>query len=181
MVERLLRTLVLPILVGLVLLPTSALAHGVTVIAHAHGDSIHGEADYQGNIPVKNAKVTAFDPAGQEIGQTTTDEQGRFTLKARFRCDHRLLIDTGDGHGTEYTVPAAQLPKNLPTRGDAPAADHDSGDQLEVLHHKIDALQEQLDRHEQKVRLRDVLGGIGYILGLAGAAFYFLGGRRKRS
>jgi len=43
---------------------------------------------------------------------------------------------------------------------------------------QIRPLREQFARYEQQVRLRDIVGGIGYILGLAGLAF-FLTGRRK--
>ncbi len=44
---------------------------------------------------------------------------------------------------------------------------------------QIRPLREQLDQYEAKVRLHDILGGIGYILGLMGLG-YFLGARKKR-
>ena len=40
-------------------------------------------------------------------------------------------------------------------------------------------LREQLDRYEEKVRLHDILGGIGYIVGLMGLG-YFLSARKTR-
>jgi len=52
---------------------------------------------------------------------------------------------------------------------------------IESLQAQIGQLRQQLDEYEKTVRLRDVLGGIGYILGLAGVAFYFLGVRRNQS
>ncbi|OHB66655.1 MAG: hypothetical protein A2V70_13385 [Planctomycetes bacterium RBG_13_63_9] len=169
------------IVVGLMLAPTSAVAHDVTVSAHAHGTIIEGEARLHDGTPVRNAKVTAFDPAGEKIGETTTDEQGRFSFKARFRCDHRLLVDAGDGHGAECTVPAGPLGDSLPPRGGAPPASLSDHTSLEAIEHQLIHLQEELDRFEQQIRLRDVLGGIGYIVGIAGVAFYFLGIRRKES
>ena len=45
-------------------------------------------------------------------------------------------------------------------------------------HERDPSLAEQLDRLEDTIRLRDVFGGIGYILGITGIMFYFLG-RRK--
>jgi len=173
------------VLVGVLLFASSALAHAVSVFAHAHDDSIHGEVSYFGGIPAKNAKVTALDPSGVEIGETTTDEDGKFTLKARFRCDHRLLVDTGDGHGAEFTVGATQLSQWLPPRDDVPKSTSESSsssnEQLEAIREQIVELRKQLDGYERKVRLHDVLGGIGYILGIAGVAFCFLGGRRKQA
>ena len=44
---------------------------------------------------------------------------------------------------------------------------------------QIRPLREQLEGYEEKIRLHDILGGIGYIIGLMGLG-YFLGARRKR-
>jgi len=67
---------------------------------------------------------------------------------------------------------------------DAPATapSETAGDlaaQVAALQGQLAELRIAQDRHENKVRLHDVLGGIGYILGLMGLAFYFLGVRRK--
>lgn len=170
------------VIVGLTSYPEAASAHEIHVTAHVHDGAIHGEARYPDDTPVGGAKVTAFDPAGEQIGRTTTDEQGEFSLEAKFRCDHRLLVDTGDGHGAEYTVRATLLPANLPPRGDAPASGLPVGESasLQAVVHELVHLGERLDRYERKVWLRDVLGGIGYILGIGGVAFFFLGARRQQ-
>lgn len=155
---------------GLALVVPSALAHQVRVSAHARGEMIHGQVKLGSGAAAEGATVTAFDSAGRQIGRTTTDGQGEFSIRARSRCDHRLVIDTGDGHGAEYLVPAAQLSESLPPGGG-----------LEAIHNRLIRLQQRLDEYEQKIRLRDVLGGIGYIVGIAGIAFYFLGVRRRRA
>ncbi len=153
----------LVIVVGLVLGPAPILAHGIDIDARVRG-TIAGEVLYHDGTPVHDATVTASDPAGEEIGRTTTDRQGKFSIEARFRCDHHLLVDTGDGHGAERTIAASQLPPGLPPRGEVPVSPA-TNDQP----------------YGQRPRLRDVLSGIGYIVGVAGIAFYFLGVRRRRS
>ena len=50
---------------------------------------------------------------------------------------------------------------------------------MESLRAEIVELRREFADYRNSTRLRDVLGGIGYILGLAGLAFYFLGVRRK--
>jgi nickel transport protein len=45
---------------------------------------------------------------------------------------------------------------------------------------QIRPLREQLEGYEEKIRLHDILGGLGYIIGLMGLG-YFLGARRKRN
>jgi len=175
---------------GAMLLATPAFGHQLYVVAHARGAMIRGEAYFRGRIPARNLEVKALDPDGRIIGETSTDEQGKFTLEAKYRCEHRLIVDTGDGHAAECTVAAGQLPDSLPTRGPAthahlspnedrrPPADNQ---QLEAIRAEVAALRDELKQYEQRTRLRDVLGGIGYIVGLSGISFYFLGIRRKPS
>jgi nickel transport protein len=50
---------------------------------------------------------------------------------------------------------------------------------LQALQRQIARLQKDLNRSESELRLRDILGGVGYILGIMGLVFYFLGVRRK--
>ena len=156
------------------------------VFARVEGKTIQGRASFHDGAPAKNADVKAFDPAGEEIGRTKTDEQGKFSLEARFHCDYRLLVDTSDGHGAEYTIAAKTLPADLPARdvaaGPAVRTAADAGGDpgqlsdsalLKEIHADVDALQDQMDRYEHSVRFRDILGGIGFIVGLAGAAYGF--------
>ena len=44
---------------------------------------------------------------------------------------------------------------------------------------RIRPLQRELAQMRESIRLHDILGGIGYIIGIAGVTFYFLGVRRK--
>jgi nickel transport protein len=45
---------------------------------------------------------------------------------------------------------------------------------------QIRPLREQLEGYEEKIRLHDILGGVGYIIGLMGLG-YFLGARKRRN
>ena len=160
------------------MLPASpAFAHHLHVFASADPDgmTIRGSVYFRSGTPARNATLIAHDPAGEEIGRTKTDQQGEFSLEAKYHCDHRLLVDAGEGHGAQFTVKAAELSAALPPRGDAPG----SAGRLEAVHAQLVELRKQLNQYEQSLRLRDILGGIGYIVGIAGVAFYLLGMRRK--
>jgi len=185
-----------------------ALAHDIRMSARVEGRQIVGKVYVRGGGTVAGAKVTAFDPNNRELGGTQTDEQGLFRLPVRRRCDHRLLADTGDGHGAEYLIKASLLPEDLPSGDDAsgpslaqpqqlpavedtttgraadaasqaPATATESDASVKQLRAEIDDLRQQLDQYRQRVRLLDVLGGIGYILGLTGIAYYWLALRRN--
>ena len=105
---------VLALLVVLLLCPAQAWAHKLNVFAHVEGRTIHGAAYFGSGTAAQGVSVVAFDSAGKELGRTTTDSQGLFSLEAHRRCDHRLVVETADGHGAEYTIPAAELPADLP-------------------------------------------------------------------
>jgi nickel transport protein len=184
-----------------------AWSHTLYVLAHVEGTTIQGRAYFRGNSPAQNVQVIARNPAGKELGRTTTNEQGAFSLSARVRCDHKLLVDTGDGHGAERTVRAEELPASLPA-GDsvgrvpslpvspgtepsasplpappsgpaaAPTAGEPTAAQIDELKREVVALGEQIAGYEQQVRVRDILGGIGYVVGATGVAYYVLARNR---
>lgn len=176
----------------LLAIPAPALAHKVYVSAWVEGRTLQGEAYFHGHAPAIGATVTVLDPVGEKLGQTKTDDQGQFQFPLRVRCDHQIQVDAGEGHGAQYRVPRDELPADLPDRGptsgtaaaespqpppqtavpDATSENPGVGRQLAALHRKLDA-------YHDEVRLHDVLGGLGYLAGLAGVSFYFLGVRRR--
>lgn len=188
------------LLVLLVLLVSPASAHKIHVFASAKGTTIEGEVYASGNQPIRNAAVTVLGPRGEKLGETTTDDDGAFRFAARQRVEHTFVVDTGDGHHMKYKLPADELPASLSASEKAPpaalksmgaappspsASSHENLDtaalrqELEAVHAQVVQLRKQLDAYEQQVRLHDILGGVGVILGLMGASFYFLGVLRK--
>jgi nickel transport protein len=190
--------------------PRTASAHKLNVFAYVEGQTIRGEAYYRGRTPARDAKVVALDPAGKKLSETRTDEQGNFSVRVRYRCDHRLTIDAGEGHTGEYTLSASELPASLPpweqpaagaqplpatAGGQTPApaaapsaasADSEPSpaavsreDEVRALRIQIVQLREELAAYRQEAQFRDIVGAAGYILGLGGVAFYFLGVRKK--
>ncbi len=176
--------------------PAPAFAHKLYVFAPSiTGATIHGRAYFPGDVPAQKIDVIVRDPAGGELGRTTTDDEGNFTFTAGKRVDHYLVAETPDGHSGQYIVRAAALPDSLPADVPAgsggsqvasPATDHASRpaaagkedeptvvrDQLTELGKQVDLLRQQVYDSEERLRLRDILGGIGFIFGLAGLALY---------
>jgi nickel transport protein len=139
--------------------------------------------------------VVARDPAGREIGRTKTDADGKFTFTPRQRVDHNLTAETVDGHEGHYTVHAAELSAELPdsrqvdqptAAGDSPIApqaipsnDSSVGAKVEELNQQIGELRRQIYESDERLRFRDICGGIGFILGLTGVAFYMKARQRR--
>lgn len=51
--------------------------------------------------------------------------------------------------------------------------------EIRALAQQVTALRKDLDKWKARARLQDILGGVGYILGIMGLVSYFLGARRK--
>ena len=106
------------------LIPAAAHAHTLYLfVQNVDGAAIHGRADFPGDVPAQNADIIARDAAGHELGRTTTDEKGNFTLTAQRRVEHRLVAETADGHASRPAiVPASALPDGLPGADSASGA-----------------------------------------------------------
>jgi len=168
------------------------------------GPIIHGRAYFPGDVPAQKSDIIARDASGRELGRTTTDDNGDFTFTARKRVDHYLVAETTDGHiSRPFIVHASALPDSLaaevpPSNGGSPLASQAKGqtgapaasadkeselvvsrDQLADLGKQLDLLRQQVYDSEERLRFRDLLGGIGFILGLAGVAFYMKARRSK--
>lgn len=205
--------LVLAILAG------PAQAHKLHVFAAVDGKVIRGETYFRGGGPAARLPVKALGPAGQVLGQTTSDDQGKFALPACFRCEHRVVVDAGDGHTAEYRIAEQEFPDGLPPLGAAgspagglapslpgtppaeppplaqpkgrqpgpgevqhgppsPGPIADLSASIDALRTQVLDLRQEFDKFRQEIRVRDVLGGIGYILGVMGAVLYVVHRRR---
>ncbi len=150
-----------------------ALAHKLKVFAAAEGDRVSGYAYFGGGVRAVGARVTV-EAEGARVLDATTDGSGGFAFRAARRADHLIVVDGGDGHVAQFTLAAADLPE-------AEAADAPADLQAAVeraVARQIRPLREQLDAYEDKIRWHDALGGVGYIVGLAGLA-YGLAARRR--
>jgi len=180
-------------------------AHKVKVFASAEGPVIAGYAYFPGGGRVKDGRVDIFGPDGQNLGQVMTNERGEFSFQAQARVDHLLVLDAGQGHVARFLVEAEELPESLARGGGAKtpsppaqkqaAAPEDTAPSPgqagisegrltelmdQAVSRQIRPLRRQIEAFQEKIFWHDVLGGIGYIIGLMGLSFYFLGRRRSK-
>ncbi|MEJ2395023.1 MAG: hypothetical protein P8045_15865 [Candidatus Thiodiazotropha sp.] len=183
----------------LVCLPLSA--HKLKVFATAEGEKILGQAYFVGGAGAGGATIRITDTEGRVLAQPKPDEEGNFSYRVEQRMDYRVEADSQDGHIASWTLRADEFSSGLPVAeatgqpasGDlaAPepvqptaealsrAAERVSVQQVEAaVARQIRPLREALQAQEERVRLRDIVGGIGYIIGLAGLGLWW-GGRRR--
>lgn len=176
--------------------PAAALAHKIKVFASAEGAVISGYAYVTGGTRVKDAAVRIIAADDRVLEETSIDAAGNFRFEAKEPIDHRIIVDAGGGHVAEFTLKASELTGMNGAAPIAAAIDADTPAQPksvtlsaatlqalvdQAVARQLRPLREQLDAYQAEARWHDVLGGIGYILGIAGIAFYFLARRQPPS
>jgi len=194
--------IVLP--VALASLP--AQAHKLKVFATAEGDRIEGEAYFAGGAKAAGVAVAITDGEGHELARLTPDAEGRFHYRVDRRREYRVVADSLDGHVASWTIRPEEFSSSLP-QGDpaqtppkvkvsaeppSPAPQAQLPDLREraalsgmierAVARQVRPLREALLAYDDKVRLHDILGGIGYIAGIAGIGLWWRnrGGTARR-
>ena len=183
------------------LLNGNAHAHRVNIFAWVEGDTVLVECKYPDGREVYEGVIRVLDSAGKELLNGKTNAKGEFSFKVPRQDDLTIVLEAGMGHRADWPLskqdlaPAGEAPKPEPaapsepapkTEAPPPAAKESAPGAASPPPAGIDqAIEKALDKklapvlrmlaemHEQKVRLTDVLGGIGYIIGLVGVAAYF--------
>ena len=190
------------LLAAAALVSEDAFAHKVVAAVFVEGEAIEGEVGFSNGNPAKpGLKVQVHDPDGRLLGETVTDEDGLFRFVPTSRVEHRFVIDLGMGHVAQAILSADQLPDGMggtteataatvstapspKTAGVAASAAVTAAPDLRVQIDKavasqIRPLRKDLAAFKEEVRWRDVLGGIGYILGLTGIGLWVAARRRE--
>ena len=196
------------LLLVLGVLSTPALAPRVLVFATASGDTIFTESKFIPNDPVRQGKIEVQDAkTGQTLLTGTTDDAGKFSFKipaeaVAQKMDLKIVTEAAMGHRGEWLLKAANYlggaqaagtpATAAPSTTAAPAPGATKSGTVDqqvleaalnkVLERQLAPINEKLtDLTVHRATLPDILGGIGYILGLFGVAAYFMSKRQKNS
>jgi cobalt/nickel transport system permease protein len=140
------------------LTPSDALAHRVNIFAWLDGAEVAVDCNFGKKSPVMNGRITVYDAAsGEELLRGTTDDQGHFRFsppEAARSHGLRVRVNAGEGHQNEWSMDPGEF-------SGAPAA---------RLATPPDA----------GPTVRDVVGGLGWLIGLAGICLYVKGRRASK-
>lgn len=183
-------------------LPQAVWAHRLNVFAFVDGGEIQVESSFSRGNPARQGRVEVSDAAtGVALVTGVTGEDGVFRFPmpdgARNR-GHDLIVrvNAGEGHQGEWRIPAAELGRPSvdavavvrelqDTAAVPPPAARSEQDisltpqELEqiidtALEQKLAPIRQMLaEQYSAGPSLRDIIGGIGWLIGLAGMAAYF--------
>lgn len=161
----------------LLLIAAPAQAHKLKVFATVEGAEIAGSAYFVGGEKAAGVPGRILGADGSVVAIFATGPDGGFRQKAAARMDHLIAVESEDGHAAQFTIPAAEFPPTLP-EGKATAAPADTAALEAAIARQIRPLREQIDAYESRIRLHDLMGGVGAIFGLFGC-WAWLQSRRR--
>lgn len=152
-------------------------AHDLRLVVAVEGKEITGLLSYPGGEPAAGTIVQFIDPRDKIVAEVTADAEGRFRQPVLFRCDYLIRARTIDLHHAEMTVKEEQLPADLPPFAspvaDPPREVMQSDEQFKrEIQLELKLMREQIDRLESSIGLRDIVGGVGFIVGILGLLLF---------
>ncbi|MEQ9348229.1 MAG: cobalt ABC transporter permease [Thalassospira sp.] len=190
------------LLAGLVLGAGHAHAHKVIASVFPSGSSVEGEVGFSNGDMAADTLVEVFDPQGNKIDEVKTDADGFFVYTPNQKIDLVFRADLGAGHVAETTFAIADLSDidtldesvSQSSAGGAQAAVATNGNSsgnkaisqeqeeliAAIVRDELRPLRREITAYKEKNDLQSILGGIGYIFGFFGIAYY-IAARRLRA
>ena len=178
--------------------PSPAVAHKITVFAWVEEDMVYTRSRMAGGKGVNEGDVVVSDIKGNRLLQGKTDENGEFSFKLPQPPPFVVSVNAGMGHSAEWTITQNE-PDAFSANGKPEIPEPDSASKTEPASPPLSvetpadcispealepALEKALDKklkpvmaaladmHQTGPSLGDIIGGIGYIIGLVGLAAY---------
>ncbi len=179
------------IVVGLAVLlgfSSSCLAHKITVFGYVEQGVVKTESMFSGGRVAQDCSLS-IDSGGGSVFIGKTDERGLLDFPVPDQAEgFDLVVVCGDGHRGSWRIEAEEfVAMGATPGGDMSAKDAVSvsatvpvtvpSDFRRILREELTAelgpINRQLTKLRQdKISLADIMGGLGYFLGLAGLASY---------
>jgi len=169
-------------------------AHKVNIFAYVEGDTVYTESYFSDGKKVDGGKVEVYDSQGNKLLEGETDKDGQFNFKLPKKDDLKIVLIATMGHRASYTLSKDELPDiammpGLKKSGFEEESKVKGSTQVDLdqvkevidscLDEKLKPVMRELAKMQQKkISFAEVIGGIGYIFGITGIIFYFVGKKR---
>ena len=165
-------------------------AHKVNMFAYAEANQVFVEGYFSDGVKPKNSEVRVFDSNGKELLTGLTNEEGQFSFTIPKVEDLRITLNAGEGHMTEYKLSQAELSGDVDDgqqaeTGVAPADSNAAAGRSTTASPELQAMIQKavgesirpvmrgLSELKEKSSASDIIGGIGFVVGVIGLLAYF--------
>ncbi len=182
----------------LCLIPRIGFCHRVNVFCWVEGNQVKCEAKFTPGGPVKGGEIDVFSQqTGERLLTTKTNLKGQASFPIpkdaiKNHWDLKVVCNAEMGHKNFWVVRSDELSASEPSSGSVEQAAPPVGIAISqkdledlisrTMNRELAPIKKELaELSQDRITVQDVLGGLGYILGLAGIAFYILGKKEKSS
>ena len=181
----------------IIMVDVSVFAHKVNIFAYVEGDKVYTESYFSDGKKCVDSKIEVFDSQGDKVLEGLTDEEGAFSFEIPSGDgDLKIVLTASMGHRAEYIIRADELgdikdliEEKIEEPVSAVSPEVSSFDLKEIQSIIDDTLDEKLKPimremreikkfQEDRISFTEVIGGIGYIIGIFGIIAYFLSRKR---
>ena len=189
------------LLVSLVILfPSHADAHRVNVFAYVEDKRVYVEGYFMDGRGAGNSEVEVFDAqSGEKLLTLRTDKDGRASFDIPKMVPLRIVLNAGTGHVNDYLLKMEEIDTAIgdskekegsfvKTEDEGTIQKKDSPCSEEIariidreLQKRLTPIKEMLiriERSSSRPGVTEIMGGIGYIVGIAGILMYFKSRKR---
>lgn len=148
--------------------PAFAFAHRVDVFPYWDGDKVRVEAFFPDGSPVKGGKVRVFDSEGKFLAEGLTDQKGSWAFVPQSNGPFKVVLEASMGHRAEAVVEARE---GASPPGEASGCEDSAALRAlvrEAVREELVPLLREIKKERAKPSLRDVVGGLGWIVGIIG-------------
>ena len=178
----------------IIMINISAFAHKVNIFAYVEGEKIYTESYFNDGKKCVDSKIEVFDNRENKLLEGLTDEEGMFSFEIppedAIDGDLRIVLIASMGHRAEYIIRTDELESFeglVKEKSEEPIPVVST--EISPFDLKENALDEKLELimremreikkfQEDRISLTDIVGGIGYIIGIFGIIAYFLSRKR---
>jgi len=169
-------------------------AHSVYIFAFQENSQICTNSYFGGKNKVRGGRVSMATASGTVLAVAQTDERGDACFAPpESSQDLIFTVEAGDGHRAEFKLPASGIEGSLTSnrqpveRGGAagtspspaPAGALTRDDLREALSPIMRKLAEMESAQNNRIDFRDIIGGLGWIIGLAGTGLWVAGRKNQ--
>ena len=173
-------------------------AHKVNIFVYTEDGKVWAEGYFADGKKAKKSSVLVYDQNNVVIHEGKTDDTGVFSFKPSGKTDLRIVLNTGAGHQAEYTLHTSELTgmkekdtpiavpipssREKPTEKQIMSGEPKNTDLMDketlksvvkqAVAEASKPLARSLEEMKEKVAIREIIGGIGYIFGILGIFLY---------
>ena len=172
----------------------SVFAHKVNVFAYVEGEKIYTESYFNDGKKCINSKIEVFDNQGNKLLEGLTDKEGEFSFEVPSEDGNlKIVLTASMGHRAEYSISEDEIRGSvglIKEKNEEPVSivfpETSSVDLKEIqsiiedtLDKKLKPIMKEIKKsQEDKISPTEIIGGIGYIIGIFGIIAYFLSRKR---